>query len=197
MFGQFTHLQARLSNPEFSVVDGMVFVQQPDALRDPDALLRMFRFQARHGLTLSSTTEIQIERALPEISANPPEGVEAWHTLQEILVAPHAADALRAMHSLHVLTLLLPELAGIDSLVVRDYSHRYTVDEHTFVAIENLHKLRQSQSKWDQRYAELLEELSSRIFCISRCCCMIRAKRPRRRSREGQRRYGEGVSGSA
>jgi [protein-PII] uridylyltransferase len=54
---------------------------------------------------------------------------------------------------------VLPELQGIDSLVVRDYSHRYTVDEHTFVAIENLHRLRQSQSKWDQRYAELLDEL--------------------------------------
>ena len=43
--------------------------------------------------------------------------------------------------------------------MVRDYSHRFTVDEHTFVAIDNLHALRQSQSKWDQRYAELLEEL--------------------------------------
>src|SRR5580698_360976 len=109
MFGQFQRLQARLSNPESSVVDGMIFVQQPDALRDPDAMLRMFRFQARHGLTLSSTTETQMERALPELRANPPEGVEAWHTLQEILVAPHAADALRAMHSPHVLTLFLPE----------------------------------------------------------------------------------------
>ncbi len=156
---QFQSLQSRLSNAEFSVVDGMIFVQQPDALRDPDALLRMFRFLARHGLTLSSTTEMQVERALPSLRENPPAGVEAWHTLQEILVAPHAADGLRSMHSLHVLTLLLPELKGIDSLVVRDYSHRYTVDEHTFVAIENLHKLRQSQSKWDQRYAELLEEL--------------------------------------
>ena len=43
--------------------------------------------------------------------------------------------------------------------MIRDYSHRFTVDEHTFVAIENLHRLRQSQSKWDQRYAELLDEL--------------------------------------
>ena len=70
-------------------------------------------------------------------------------------MAPHAADALRAMHSLRLLTLLFPEFAGIDALVVRDYSHRFTVDEHTFVAIDNLHALRQSQSKWDQRYAEL------------------------------------------
>ena len=66
---------------------------------------------------------------------------------------------LRAMHSLRLLTLLLPEFQAIDALVIRDYSHRFTVDEHTFVAIENLHALRKSQSKWDQRYAELLDEL--------------------------------------
>src|SRR6202030_3009206 len=37
--------------------------------------------------------------------------------------------------------------------------HRFTVDEHSFVAIESLHRLRQSQSEWDQRYTELLSEL--------------------------------------
>ncbi len=57
------------------------------------------------------------------------------------------------MHSLHLLTLLLPELKLIDSLVVRDFYHRFTVDEHSFVAIESLHRLQQSQSEWDQRYA--------------------------------------------
>jgi [protein-PII] uridylyltransferase len=93
------------------------------------------------------------------LATDPPKGAELWHMLQEILIAPHAADALRSMHALRLLTLFLPELRMVDALVVRDYSHRFTVDEHTFVAIENLHALRQSQSKWDQRYAELLEEL--------------------------------------
>jgi [protein-PII] uridylyltransferase len=128
-------------------------------LDDPELILRAFRFLARHGLRLGSNTEAQIERAFPALEAVPPKGTELWHLLQEILVAPHAADALRAMHSLRLLTLLFPEFAGIDALVVRDYSHRFTVDEHTFVAIDNLHALRQSQSKWDQRYAELLEEV--------------------------------------
>jgi [protein-PII] uridylyltransferase len=100
-----------------------------------------------------------MEEVISTLAANPPQGTELWNYLQEILTAPHAADALRAMHSLRLLTLLLPELKGIDALVIRDYSHRLTVDEHTFVAIENLHKLRQSHSSWDQRYAELLEEL--------------------------------------
>jgi [protein-PII] uridylyltransferase len=156
---QFQQLRSRLSNAEFLVEDGVLLFRQPAALDDPELILRAFRFLARHGLRLSSSTEVQIERVFPALEAVPPKGTELWHLLQEILVAPHAADALRAMHSLRLLTLLFPEFAGIDALVVRDYSHRFTVDEHTFVAIDNLHALRQSQSKWDQRYAELLEEL--------------------------------------
>ena len=141
------------------VVDSRIFLQRPESLGDPGLPLRMFRFMARHGLALSSTTEHQMEQVLGSLAANPPKGAELWHYLQEILVAPHAADALRTMHSLGLLTLLVPEMKGIDALVIRDYSHRLTVDEHTFVAIENLHKLRQSHSSWDQRYAELLDEL--------------------------------------
>ena len=73
-------------------------------------ILRAFRFLARHGLRLSSGTEAQIERAFPALEAVPPKGTELWHPLQEILLAPHAADALRAMHSLRLITLLFPEL---------------------------------------------------------------------------------------
>ena len=159
LYRQFQNLRSRLSNAEFSVVDGRIFLQREESLRDPGLPLRTFRFMARHGLVLSSTTEQQMQQLLPSLAHAPPSGSEMWHHLQEILLAPHAGEALRAMHSLGLLTLLLPEFQGIDSLVVRDYSHRFTVDEHTFVAIENLHLLRQSQSKWDQRYAELLDEI--------------------------------------
>src|SRR3984957_2712283 len=159
LHGDFQNLQSRFANPEFVVENGLISLQQPDAVGDSDLLMRAFRFQARHGLTFSPAAEMQIEQALPSLALDPPRGVEVWHHLQEILLAPHASETLRAMHSMGFLSLVLPELQGIDSLVVRDYSHRYTVDEHTFVAIENLHRLRQSQSKWDQRYAELLDEL--------------------------------------
>jgi [protein-PII] uridylyltransferase len=159
LYRQFQNLRSRLSNSEFSVVDSRIFLQRPESLVDPGLALRLFRFMARHGLALSSTTEHQLEEVIAAVGSNPPRGSELWHSLQEILVAPHAAEALRAMHSLRLLTLLLPELEGIDALVIRDYSHRLTVDEHTFLAIENLHKLRQSHSNWDQRYAELLDEL--------------------------------------
>jgi [protein-PII] uridylyltransferase len=156
---QFQGWRSRPSSPDFSVVDGMIFLQQSSSLRDPEMLLRLFHFMAHHGLKLSTTTEHRIEQELPALAVTPPRGAELWLYLQETLLQPHAAEALRAMHSLRLLTLLLPELKPIDSLVVRDFYHRFTVDEHSILAIESLHRLSQSQSEWDKRYAELLGEL--------------------------------------
>jgi [protein-PII] uridylyltransferase len=161
LYRQVQSWRSRLTTADFSVVDGLIFLQQPSALQDPEVLLRLFHFMAHHGLKLSATTEYRIEQALPALASMPPRGAELWLYLQETLLQLHAADALRAMHSLRLLTLLLPELNLIDSLVVRDFYHRFTVDEHSFLAIESLHRLKQSQSEWDKRYAGLLAELES------------------------------------
>jgi len=161
LYRQVQSWRSRVTTADFSVVDGLIFLQQPSALQDPELLLRLFHFMAHHGLKLSATTEYRIEQAMPALASTPPRGAELWLYLQETLLQPHAADALRAMHSLRLLVLLLPELKLIDSLVVRDFYHRFTVDEHSFLAIECLHRLKQSQSEWDRRYAELLAELES------------------------------------
>ena len=147
------------SDADFSVVDGLIFFQKPENLSDPDLFFRAFRLIAQRGFKLSPAAEHQLEQARPALAGRLPSGSEVWRFLQEILPEPHAADALRAMHSLHLLTMFLPEFQAIDALAVRDVSHRFTVDEHTLQAIENLHGLRQSKSKWDERYAGILDEL--------------------------------------
>ncbi len=159
VYRQFQSWRSRVSTPDFSVVDGMIFVQKPDSLQDPEMLLRLFHFMAEQGLKLSTTTEYKIEQVLPSLASTPPRGAELWLYLQETLAQPHAADALRAMNALRLLPLLLPELKGIEALVVRDFYHRYTVDEHSFLAIEHLHRLKESKTEWDRRFAGLLEEL--------------------------------------
>jgi [protein-PII] uridylyltransferase len=178
LYRQFQGWRSRVASDDFSVVDGLIFLKQPQQaqqsgviprlenretwgtqLRDPEMLLRLFHFMAEHGLKLSTTTEYKVEQALPALAATPPRGAELWLYMQETLVQPHAADALRAMNALRLLALLLPELKGIEALVVRDFYHRYTVDEHSFLAIEHLHRLKESKSEGDRRFAELLSEL--------------------------------------
>jgi [protein-PII] uridylyltransferase len=96
---------------------------------------------ARHGLTLSSEAERAVTAALPHIAEAVAKSHEVGVSLQEILTLPHAAQALRAMHRLELLPILIPEFCAIDALVTRDFYHRYTVDEHTFVTIQALHDL--------------------------------------------------------
>ncbi len=159
LYRQFQSWRSRVSNADFSVVGGLIFLRQPTAVDDPAALLRVFQFIAHHGLRLSTTAEQRIQQALPRLSANPPRGTALWSFLEDLLNQPHAAEALRAMQALRALPIVLPELKGIDALVVRDYYHRFTVDEHTFLTIDNLHRLRGAESEWDKRFAEIFNEL--------------------------------------
>jgi [protein-PII] uridylyltransferase len=159
LYRTYQNWRSRLSNADFSVVDSSIYLQQGSAVRDPELLFRIFNFAAHHGLKPALSTETRIQQVLPALAENPPSGPDSWRYLQSVLVEPHAADALRAMHSLGLLTILLPELKLIDCLVVRDFYHRFTVDEHSFLAIECLHRASHANSEWDQRYGHLLEEL--------------------------------------
>lgn len=159
LYRHFQHFRSRVSNADFAVVDGAVYLQQPSAIADPDLLFRTFSFVAHHGLKLAMATESRMQQALPAIADRSLSGPQTWRYLEAVLIEPYAADALRSMHALGLLTILLPELKLIDSLVVRDFYHRFTVDEHSFLAIDCLHRARQSKSEWDQRYGRLLEEL--------------------------------------
>src|SRR5262249_34945428 len=57
LYRQFQNWRSRLSNSEFSVVDGFIFLQQPSSVQDPQVLMHMFDFMAHHGLKLARTTE--------------------------------------------------------------------------------------------------------------------------------------------
>ncbi len=100
---------------------------------------------------------------MPLLSAHLEEGPALWHHLQGVLTGAYAGDALRSMHALGVLELLIPEFHGIDALVIRDAYHRYTVDEHTFVLIDTLHGLESAQTggmaEWATRFGGVLREL--------------------------------------
>jgi [protein-PII] uridylyltransferase len=139
-------------------------VRAYDPAFDPDLMLKVFAAMAQTGCRLGREAEERLSRALPQLSAHIEEGPALWRQLQAILTEPFAGDALRAMHALGVLELLIPEFHGIDALVIRDAYHRYTVDEHTFVLIDTLHGLERQQqgsglAEWASRFGVLLREL--------------------------------------
>jgi len=172
VYGLFQSWRSRLSNADFSVLQEKIYVRQPAALaQDPALFLQLFEMLARHGLELSREAERVVREALPRVLVKPLAPGVFWTHFRQILLFPAAAKALRDMNRLGVLSVLFPEFQVIDSLVIRDFFHRYTVDEHSFMTIQNLHALARSRGKsqdqpnsgwdseWEDRLAEILEEV--------------------------------------
>ncbi len=159
LFTQFKDWRTRLSNADFSVARERVHLRVPQGLQaDPDLVLRLFQFVARHGIRPSTETEERVTAVAPQMrdwfSTRP-----VWPALREILSLPYAAEAVRGMHDTCVLRAVFPEVAQIENLVIRDFYHRYTVDEHTLVTLQVLAGLRGNREPAVKRYTDLLAEL--------------------------------------
>jgi len=151
--------RSRRSNADFWVRRERVFLRNPAMLDRAEALMAPFEFIAKHGFHLSGQAEEQIEHAVERLGDRAGELPDLWDRLKKILTSPHAADALRAMRRSGLLGRLIPEFRAIDSLVIRDFYHRYTVDEHTFMTIENVHRLLQPRQDWERGFRDILVTL--------------------------------------
>lgn len=162
LFTMLRDRSKRLSNSEFSVNRGRVYFRVPQAIQtDPSIVLRLFRFVGRHGLQLSRRAERRVAEASEQLLKHGQDVGFSWADVAELVDQPHAYDALTAMHESRALYAVFPELEAIDSLVLRDFYHRYTVDEHSFLAIETLRELPAAKDDVSQRFAELLKEVES------------------------------------
>jgi [protein-PII] uridylyltransferase len=158
-YRQFRRRRTPIAGTDFLLDQGRIDIVPGAQFNDTSAILRIFSLMATHGYMLSQAAEDRITDALPALAIHIPEGPYLWNALREVLLGPHAAHALRTMHALGVLEMLIPEFHGIDALVIRDSYHRYTVDEHTFLTIDNVHGLRQPAHDFDKRLAQLLPEV--------------------------------------
>jgi [protein-PII] uridylyltransferase len=163
----FRDWRSRLSNTEFTVSRDLVFLRNPrDLERDRELLLRLFRFVARHGVPLARQTEQRLSAYLLErtgdYSANPPQAA-FW---QDFLSQPNAVRALRAMASTGFLTAILPQWERIEHLVIPDFCHQYTVDEHTLVTLETIDDLKAAEDAAARPMADLVEESGEDLWLL-------------------------------
>jgi len=174
-YDQLRRRNKRVQGDGFHIEHGRIIFDTPasvknDPANDPDIVLNLFAAIAKHGCKLSSEAEDRLEPSLPLLATSLEEGPALWNHFRNILTGPYAGEALRAMHALGILELIVPEFLGIDALVIRDAYHRYTVDEHTFVLIDTLHGLLHPIEtlpngrpnllfEWQRRFGSLLADL--------------------------------------
>jgi [protein-PII] uridylyltransferase len=150
----------------FGVRDGLFEVLNQTALSDRALIFSLFTAAAHSGVPLSR----QAERCIAYIMQHPELPVRnatvTWPVLREILGADYPGLALRPMQRLGLLTEILPEFSRIDSLVVRDFYHRYTVDEHSLRTIEHLQELAAPPDEQGAHFEPLWKTVERRDLLI-------------------------------
>ena len=172
LLSRFRERRANLSLGHCEILRGKIYF--PHSLSfDPELLFALFKVVARHGASLRPETEDWISGHLPLLNSADRPLPDLWAHLKEVLTARFAYNALLAMHSTGVLTALFPEFKPIDCLVIRDFYHRYTVDEHSLLTIKHLHELgpkpekktrrrkatKSSAPPWEENFREIFAEL--------------------------------------
>jgi [protein-PII] uridylyltransferase len=167
LFSSIRDMRSRLSNSDFTVSRDRIFLRNPLQLQtDPELVMRLLEFVARHGVPPAAETERRMEAARAAFAGWCAVPRPLWRSLKTILALPHAAKALRVLQDTGLMQVLFPEWESVVSLVVRDFYHRYTVDEHTLVCVERLAELRAASEPTLRRFAGLLSEIDNPAILV-------------------------------
>lgn len=125
-----------------------------------EEVLELFRRSVLEGKPLDDECRRAVVRALPALSRKvvfP----ELRDRIRDLLKPrPGLYRVLGEMYELGVLELFFPEFGSIKARVIRDFYHKYTVDEHSLLAIRSIEDLLATQERSDQRFRALLQETS-------------------------------------
>jgi [protein-PII] uridylyltransferase len=118
-----------------------------------------------HAQQLGCELDVTLERALEE--AAPLLAEDAWRAapqLRQLFLTilrawGRVATTLRRMHDTGVLGAYLPEFGALTCLVQYDHYHRFSVDQHSLLAVEVLEGLAPGQGPDSDELAQLAAEL--------------------------------------
>jgi [protein-PII] uridylyltransferase len=145
------------------VLDEQLHLAQPDgrAFReDPLRILKVFWHSHQLGFELGVEVERAIEDSLDLIDDAFRASPEARDLFLGICRSwGRTAQTLREMHELGVLGRYLPEWGALTCLVQYDVYHKFTADQHSLIAVQNLEALAPGQSPDSEGNAQVVSEL--------------------------------------
>jgi [protein-PII] uridylyltransferase len=140
--------------------DGIRFVDGRQAAIQPATWLGAFEAAIDRGCAVSDSALVSIRAHAPHFGFDDylPTATERQDFVRFLTPRAGLYARLSEMHDCGLLGRLVPPFHGIACRVVRDFYHKYTVDEHTLLAIRNLEVLL-SPPSGRERFAALLQEI--------------------------------------
>ncbi|MGB0911145.1 MAG: [protein-PII] uridylyltransferase [Nitrospirales bacterium] len=148
--GCFLETEGRLTVPSEKLTQ---------VLGSPELLIRLFRLSQERGLPIQSQTIDELQYYVADIPN------EQFHTptvskvFREILSETgRVADTLTAMHRAKLLEKLVPAFARVRGLMQFNQYHKYTVDEHSLLAVRQAELLEKDEGTLGTVYGEVQQK---------------------------------------
>ena len=122
--------------------------------------MKVFWHSHRLGLELGVDVDRAIEEALDLVDDGFRRSVEVRDLFLDICRSwGRVAETLRQMHEVGFLGRYLPEWDALTCLVQYDVYHKFTADQHSLIAVENLETLAPGASASSEGIAQVLNEV--------------------------------------
>ena len=140
--------------------EGVRFIDLQRAEGQPSLWLEAFRIALEYGCAVSPQALACIADNVPRCTADDFVSTEGERLQLLKLLKPRRGlyARLSDMHDCGLLNRIFPEFAKIHCRVIRDFYHKYTVDEHTLLAIRGLESLLDPPNVARRRFGSLLKE---------------------------------------
>ena len=142
--------------------DGIRFLDPIQAARNPASWIGAFQAAVDAGTEVTEEALSCIQQHVDRYRADDFFPAAADRAALVAFLKPRAGiyARLSEMHDCGLLGRVFPEFLAISWRVVRDFYHKYTVDEHTLLTIRNLERLSTTADPYRQRFRNVLLELA-------------------------------------
>ena len=128
-------------------------------LDSPKLLLDLFRMAQEQGLMIEGAVLEEIHRHMESVPAERFHTQEICVSFRQILSGPGSvAESLRSMHQARVLEKLLPSFARVRGLMQFNQYHKFTVDEHSLLAVKEVERLGAQPGVFQEAYAQVRQK---------------------------------------
>jgi [protein-PII] uridylyltransferase len=141
--------------------EGIRFLDPIQAARNPATWVAAFDAAVESGVAVSEEALSCIQQHVDRYRADDffPKTADRAALMRFLRPRQGLYARLSEMHDCGLLGRMFPEFQAIAWRVVRDFYHKYTVDEHTLLTIRNLERLRTSDVPSRLRFRSILDGL--------------------------------------
>jgi [protein-PII] uridylyltransferase len=141
--------------------DGIRFIDPVQSARNPSSWLAAFQAALDGGTEVSEEALSCIQQHVDRYRADDffADAHDRAALLRFLTPKPGLYARLSQMHDCGLLGRVFPEFQAISWRVVRDFYHKYTVDEHTLLTIRNLERLITTDVGDRLRFKSILSDL--------------------------------------